>query len=196
MVDGVTPALAKDMETFERLGAVARGAFAEIFQGRPYETEVVMLWREETAHGPIWCRGMLDAWCPSLGIAADPKFTDQDAGETTFARQANDIGYAIQNVWYTRGVAALEPRLAGRVKFRHISIETAEPYDWQAHDLTGKFRALAESQIGVAVDRFASCLHAGVWPGYEPGVRRVDPPTYAFNSWFDAGAGEYADQAA
>src|SRR5207237_808533 len=81
-------------------------ALVLVFMGEPGLPEVVIAWKIETKHGEIWCRAMVDAWCPSLMMAVDLKSTT-DASSEAAAKKIERDGIDTQAAWYSRGLGHL-----------------------------------------------------------------------------------------
>lgn len=141
-------------------------------QGHEYHTEVVIAWREDvevmpSLVVPIWCRAMLDVWCPALGLALDVKTAaaaDDEACDKAFSN-----GYAIQDAWYLRGLNALADKTdKGRARFGFLFVESEAPYLPRDVSASEAYRHGARMLIERAQWQFARCLHHNEWPGYEP----------------------------
>jgi len=144
----------------------------EACQGEPYETEVVIAWTETveltpSLHVEVWCRAMLDVWCPTLGLALDVK-TCRGADDDTVDRAFAD-GYAVQDAWYLRGLNALaEQTEKGRARFGFLFVESEAPYLPRDVSASEAYRHGAKMLIERALWLFARGIHTQEWPGYEP----------------------------
>src|SRR5678815_517892 len=66
-----------------------------------------------------------------------------DAHPERCMRTAENLGYAIAAAAYPRALAALYPRLAGRITHQFLFCETKRPYAiWDPERLSGVFREL------------------------------------------------------
>jgi hypothetical protein len=141
-------------------------------EGHPYETEVVIAWQERvelmpSLHVDVWCRAMLDVWCPSIGLALDVK-TCRAADDDTVDRAFAD-GYAVQDAWYLRGLNALAGQTEkGRARFGFLFVESEAPYLPRDVSASEGYRHGARMLIERALWQFARCIHHNDWPGYEP----------------------------
>lgn len=145
-------------------------------RGEPYETEVVMAWQREVNGFRIWCRGMIDVWCPSLGLALDVK-TCTDAGDKSVGR-AFATGYANQHEWYRSGIEAITGD-HGRTRFGFLFVEKEAPFLSRYAEADEAFRWAAQQMNDRAAAIFARCLKAGEWPGYTPIT--ASPPAWWLN---------------
>ena len=132
---------------------------------QPYQTEVVMAWRKQVNGFPIWCRAMIDVWCPALNLALDVK-TCADAGDKSINR-AFATGYAFQDTFYRGGIETLTGE-HGRTRFGFLFIEKDAPFLSRYAECDEAFRHGAQISISHAEATFAACMKSGDWPGYQP----------------------------
>jgi hypothetical protein len=172
---GLTPVKAHEFAECERQADVMRvrieQTLADLNGGvlPEYQTEAVMVWREETAAGPIWCKLMADVWCASLGIILDPKFTSR-LGDGVFEAHATAMGWDIQAAWYQRGATVLHPEMAGRIRFANLCVHPDPPHVSRAREADEATRYSCETEIDRAKEIFGRCLYADEWPGYPRGI--------------------------
>lgn len=161
-------ALDEAMEMADRV----RPYIVEACRGEPYETEVVIAWQETvelmpSLHVEIWCRAMLDVWCPSLGLALDVKTCA--AADDEWCDKAFSNGYAVQDAWYLRGLNAIADQTEkGRARFGFLFVESEAPYLARDVSASEAYRHGARMLIERAMWTFARCIHHDDWPGYEP----------------------------
>lgn len=162
---GKTPVL---VEAFARANTTAeaiRAGLADRGIVLDGESEVAIEWNEESAHGPVQCRGMLDHVWLTRGVIVDLKVT-HDAAPTSVERTSENLGYGIQSAAYTRALTAFDPSLAGRVDFLFVFAEPEEPYAINVCRPDGMFRELGERRWLRAVSTWAECLATDTWPAY------------------------------
>lgn len=156
----------------EEMAARVRPHILQACRGEAYDTEVVIAWEEvveltPSLHVGIWCRAMLDVWCPALGLALDVKTcaaADDDACDKAFSN-----GYAVQDAWYLRGINALaEQTEKGRARFGFLFVESEAPYLARDVSASEGYRHAANMMIDRALWLFARGIHTKEWPGYEP----------------------------
>ena len=179
--NGRIPILEAELVKARDMAAILKRQIAEALDGAPYETEVVMCWQETTQYGKIWCRGMIDVWCPSKALALDPKGLSTPATSRAFSRTAADSGYDIQAVFYRRGLEVLLPDLRGKVRFANLVVESGPPHGAQSFELDEPSFYVAERQVVQAMELFAKCLHHRSWPGYPRGLQPLSTPPYYQN---------------
>lgn len=182
---GRLPVLAHVFEEAELTASALRQRLADLVdpstqEARPVEfagrSEVAILWRELSPHGPIWCRGRLDHLDPDRALILDLKTTERSAHPEAVGRSALDYGYPIQRAAYVSAVTKLWPHLGGRVRFEVISAETNPPYAVTVGELDGTLRALGEGQWSRAVDEWGLWTSLDRWPGY--GRARIEAPPW------------------
>jgi hypothetical protein len=153
------------------MAELVRAKIVETLGGAPYETEVPIFWTEEVTLPSgrvvtVWCRGMLDVWCPSLAWVLDVKTMSGLASDEGIAKQIENNDYAVQGRFYPRGVERILPELAGRVKFDFLWIEAGEPYGHRATPLDGSTRHTGDLMVDMGLQAFAEGMASGVWPSY------------------------------
>ena len=170
---GLIPVKQAEFEKAQAMATTIREGIERETRGEPYQTEVVMAWRRTVGDFDIWCRGMLDVWCPSLNLALDVK-TCLDAGDRAIPRLFAG-GYANQDAWYRSGLDAISGD-PGRVRFGFLFVEKAEPYLYRYAEADEAFRYGAQLINDRAAAIFARCLKSGEWPGYRPII--ATPPAW------------------
>lgn len=146
-------------------------------------SELAIEWHEATPHGPVQCRCMMDhviAWAwrdddpPHVVDIRDPAAraaTIYDlkigiANPRRVERSADDQGHAIQAAAYPRALAALVPRLAGRIEFRFLFCEPLRPFAVWDPTLAGTFAEIGARRWLRAVRAWGEGLATGHWPAY------------------------------
>jgi hypothetical protein len=142
------------------------------------ESEIAIEWHEDSAHGPVLCRCMLDHLWLGDGRILDLKITG-NAAPNAVERNAESMGYAIQEAAYRRALVALEPGLAGRVDFLFAFAEAEQPYAMNIARGDGMFREIGERRWLRAVETWARCMAEDNWPAYGAGVNPLSPPPWA-----------------
>ena len=170
IANGLTPMIESAFAEAQVMAEVLRHKFEVMLDGAPYQTEVAIVWKEETPVGEIYCRGRLDVWCPDLNIVIDPKITAKlgnGRGGREEAKWHNiNMGWDRQAAFYCRGIERLEPRREGKVQFFDIMVKPVEPFTTRTvrHDMIWKRTSLYECLE--PMELFAKCQASGSWPGY------------------------------
>lgn len=201
IADGFTPVTAVEFAACEAMADILRQRIQQelndIADERKierdgnisYETEVVFTWQEPTPYGPIWCRGMLDVWCEQLMVALDPKIT-----KLMHARvrpQMEAMGWDRQGVFYERGLNAIFPKHAGRIRFADLMVNPKPPHVYRAMGISKAWQAAITPDIDRCIKQFSHCLYANVWPGYPKGIEILEPTSWKLKAAMEA---ELADE--
>lgn len=170
MVDAAKAQLARHLD--------AKDAFTD---GKP---EMMAVWKEETAHGEIWCRCLVD-WLPNDKTADlfDYKTTSASANPDNYVRQVFEIGHDLQAAFYRRGLYKLGA-WAG-MNFNFVVQETAAPYALSVIGLSPSVMEMADQKVEMAIDQWAWCVANDRWSGYPNRTAYVDAPVYAEQKWLD-----------
>lgn len=142
------------------------------------ESEIAIEWYEQSPFGPVLCRCMMDHLWLGDGRVLDLKITS-NAAPSSVERNAENMGYAIQEAAYRRALVALEPGLAGRIDFLFAFVEADDIYAMNLCRGDGVFRELGERRWLRAVTTWAECLHNNHWPAYGAGVNPLTAPAWA-----------------
>lgn len=188
--EGLCPALRHAFEEAEVMAEVIQERVKRVLDGASYETEVPIVWLEETPAGPIYCRGMLDIWCRERATILDPKVTanlgNGRPGAEKVERHAVNMGWDLQAGFYTRGVERLIPELDGRVRFGNLMIKPEAPFTsrllWPS--ITAKRTAIYQARPAMLL--FAQCQAAGRWPAYPEEGETLELPSFEENRRLEA----------
>lgn len=179
--DGLTPIKRADFEEAEVMATVVRERIKRVLDGADYQTEVVFMYEEQTAAGPIWVRGMMDVWCEERAMILDPKVTaniyDGRDG-SKLARHLLDMGWDRQGALYPHALGQIFPKLAGRIGFRDLMVKPEAPYTSRLVRIRKDWEYSAVKQCQLAFERFGACLYAGRWPGFGDDVYEVEMPAW------------------
>ena len=114
-------------------------------------------------------------------IAGDLK-SARDASPKGFERAIRQHGYDVQQGWYQD---VRELITGERGQFRFIAVESFPPYlvavyklDYSYEDM-GKVKALAARMT------YRQCLDEHTWPGYDLGVKEIQPSQSAIYDYMD-----------
>lgn len=94
------------------------------------------------------------------------------ASESEFAKTCVDFGYHIQAAFYLD--------LTGASRFVFCAVEDEPPYAANLIELDAEAVALGRSAYRRALQAYAACVASGDWPGYAPGIKRVNLPAWAY----------------
>lgn len=160
------------------------------FEGGRHEH--VLTWQEDTPHGRIWCRAMVD-WVSATDEdgqtcrVADLKNRSGDMSFRSLRQAVEYDGHYIQAVHYLRGlqVCGLRPE-----SFTFVFAETGEPFDVVPITLDANWLEIGRRRWARAVNTFAKCLQTGVWPGRTDRPLEAYPPQYLIDQELLTGATE------
>lgn len=153
------------------------------------KSEQVVVWEEETEHGPIRCRGMMDHLWLSQAAVFDLK-NCRSAHPKAVRSHVMEYGYPVQASAYRSALRKLNPEMAGRESFtwgfveqmplgspKRVLITVAQP--------SGLMREYGDAQWAKACNLWAWCLKNDRWPDYTGDeVLSLDPPGWAVNEEF------------
>lgn len=172
------PVLTRDLIRSRDMALILRDTIEQEFCHEEYFTEVMLCWEEETPSGLIWCRSLIDAYCPSRAYALDPKVLRTPATAEAFGANAAKSGYDIQDAFIRRGLGRVLPDLEGRLRFSNLVMESAAPHGHSVFEPDGPSRAAAELQVQDAINIWGRCLHSRTWPSYPAGRRPYSTPAW------------------
>jgi hypothetical protein len=157
-------------------------------------SEVKIEWEDEATDGSrVLCRGQLDHIVGDR-IIYDLKIVDSAHPEAC-SRQAYAYGYDIQGAAYVRALSDLYPENAGRIDFVLLFAEPEPPFAvWPAR-FSGDMRHLGETRWQRAVDLWATCMAAKLWPGYADEIATLEAPAWALSREMSKQASEAAEAA-
>lgn len=165
-----------------KIALVVQEKIRVALDGADYETEVPFFWQERPAAyslnpdiPPTWCSGMLDVWCDERSIALDPKVTSAVVGPL---RAFVNFGWDLQAAWYRRGLEAIMPDRAGRIRFANILVKPMEPFTSRLISINEAWRHGAERECLRALRIFQECTRTGIWPSYPDTVEEMDAPSW------------------
>jgi hypothetical protein len=171
---GVAIVKQAELDKANEMAARIREAIEAETRGHLYQTEVVIAWKMTVSGFPIWCRAMLDVWCPSLNLALDVKKT-RSASDKAIDSAMAGYGYAGQYSFYLDGICTLHESKE-RPRFGFLFVEDSAPFLPRYAECSEAFRSEAGSGIWRAATIFARCLQSGEWPGYRPHTSQ--PPAW------------------
>lgn len=179
---GLIPMLPHEHETTKAASGELRRALQDLLPC-PIEDcyrEVVMVWQE----GGMWRRAMVDLVTPDLRLFVDLKSTESSVDAASCTRKVYDMGYHIQDAFYTRGADVLDPDGAGRREFIFLFAEQGAPHAVSSPIIVSEAgRTLARSQVEVGCALWDSCMSRNHWPGYSQYAHHAEPPPWTISRW-------------
>lgn len=95
------------------------------------------------------------------------------------------FGWDIQAAWYQRGLAAINPEWAGRVRFANLLIHPQPPHRHRMVQISEAWREIAEGDCLRALATFRRCMADNYWPGYADSIEMLEPPPWAVRQAMD-----------
>jgi hypothetical protein len=182
---GNTPLLKDDHERAVRVRDaffIRLGEFGLREKFEAGRSEVTLLTDEGSG---AFCRVRLDRLTimetEGKAIIFDPKLCES-ANPSHLPRQVINMGYVVQEAYYTQALQHVRPDLAGRIRFVYLFQETEFPFAMTPVELNGEFKCIGVSKICRAVDAWKKCLADGRWPGYTKEIITLEPPAWALNA--------------
>jgi len=182
---GKTPILAHDKE---RADALHKAFFMRLKEFNLLEkfeagkSEVTILTDEGAG---VFCRVRLDRLHideqAGMVYIFDPKFCES-ANPSSLPKQVINMGYVVQEAYYTQALQRVRPDLSGRIKFIYLFIEDHFPFSMTPVELNGEFKLIGVSKVCRAIDAWKKCLADGRWPGYTKELLTLEPPAWALNA--------------
>lgn len=169
--DGATPVT---RAVFDTAAAMADAVMSHPLASRwlaDGSPEQSMFWtHNETG---VRCRGRID-W---LGF---DKITDlksaADASPEGFARAAYNLGYSIQNYWYSEGFEQITGEM---LPFAFIVCEPEPPYLVGCYELDDEFFYHGAAKAKQARQMFRDCTESGLWPDWPTDQHTLSLPRWA-----------------
>lgn len=96
------------------------------------------------------------------------------ASETEFAKTCVDYGYHVQAAFYLD--------LTGASRFLFCAVEDEAPFAANLIELDSEAIALGRRTYRNTLNAYAACVRTGEWPGYPPGIKRVNLPPWAYKA--------------
>jgi hypothetical protein len=174
---GKIPALSEAYARATESAAIVRNRLSGYGIELDGVSEQAILWTEQTPHGSIWCRGLLDHLRVERVQVIDLK-TCRSAHPRACASHVIEYGYDVQQEAYTRALDRAFPDLVGRWDFVFVFAETVEPYAVTPARLDAMMRERGRRRWEQACGMWAHCLKQNVWPGYVDEVVYLESPPW------------------
>lgn len=172
---GMTPLKSSEVDGIEAMREVAHKRLADIgVTLDPARSELVALAEIDG----IWCRSMLDHVPLDAGAPIYDLKTCESAAPAACEKSIMNYGYDVQAEHYRQvwKAATGEDR-----PFRFIFQEKSAPYEVCVVELGDDSLMMARKKIARAREIWRICLRDNHWPGYPPGVHRIE-----LSEWFHA----------
>lgn len=183
---GTTPLKAAEVAQIEAMRVVAMDRLSTIgIDLDPARSELSALAQIEG----VWCRAMMD------NVPLDPRQpiwdfkTCENASPEACERAVMSYGYDLQAEHYRQVWRAVtgEDRA-----FRFIFQEKTAPFEVCVIELGSETLAMARKRLSRAREIWRICLRDNRWPGYPPGIHRVELPEWFQARWLERESAEAA----
>ncbi|MGV0595663.1 PD-(D/E)XK nuclease-like domain-containing protein [Mycolicibacterium porcinum] len=173
---GAVPISTADYEIAQAMAATVRNndhAAGLLSQG---DAEISGYWHDPATDARLrWRADWLHPGRNRL-IIVDYKST-KSAEPHAFWKSVSDYGYHQQDAWYRDGVIACG--IDDDPLFLFIAQEKEYPFEVTVHESKPEDVERARALNRKAIDLWARCRQSGEWPGYPPGVHKIQHPSYA-----------------
>jgi exodeoxyribonuclease VIII len=131
----------------------------------------------------VQCKARPDYTAPDKSFIVDVK-TSSDATMQGFARSIANYGYHVQAQFYRHGSSTVYGTAMPR--WFWLVVETEPPFGVAAFSATPKMLSYADARIEQALALYKQCVAVNYWPGYEPTIREIELPAWAYRENTDA----------
>jgi PDDEXK-like domain of unknown function (DUF3799) len=177
--EGKIPILTHDYHDLMEVTRRVSARCAELGFALDGRSEVAIEFTEESKHGLVTCRCMIDHVRDEQLQLIDLKRV-ANVNPRDLPRAIAEYGYDIQRAAYLRAYELLTGQ-TGRAEFVFLFFEPEPPYEVVPAFLGGPSRHYGDSRWQRAVDLWGKLLAEGTypWPGYSEGAIVIDVPPYA-----------------
>jgi hypothetical protein len=135
--------------------------------GAPEQTVV---WQER-----VWCRARIDWLLDDRSLMIDYKTTEASNPDDFIRSSMVQYGYDTQDVFYTRGMAAL----GFKSMMLFLVQEVTPPYCCYIVECAESMREMARRKVQRAIDLWSECIATNTWPAYPNAVYMAEAPMWA-----------------
>lgn len=191
VADGQEPILAKHRARASALVVAARqqlhaAEWPDAFSKG--QGEVVVAWQEDG----LWFRTLID-WMVSPVELYDLKTSGISCAPHNIGRVAADAGWDIQAAMHERALDAVDPKNAGRRRFRFVAVENEPPYALVPVEMSEVWMTMGRKKLGIAIDIWRECMAADKWPAYPATPITPEYPGYMESRWLAREVAEYSE---
>lgn len=188
---GVEPVLAAHYEAATEMVTSARAQIAlheadDAF--RFGSAEAVLVWQEDG----LWFRTMIDWLHDDLLTIDDFKTSGLSAAPHGLGYMMVNAGWDVQAAMFERGLDILDPKNAGRRRFRFIVQENQPPFALSVVQLGEGAMTMGRKKLQTAVDIWKRCIATNTWPGYVPRVITPEYPGFKESQWLERELTEFS----
>lgn len=189
---GKEPVLEKHLATATEMVASALAQLEKHEASDAFQNgagEVVLIWEEDG----IWFRQMVDWLHDDLLTVDDMKTTGLSVAPHTLGMMMVNAGWDVQAAMAERGLAILDPKNAGRRRFRFIAQENEKPYALTVAQTGESALTMGRKKLQVAADIWRVCIETGHFPGYTRHTVIPEYPGFAETRWLEREENEFSE---
>lgn len=140
------------------------------------DAELSYVWVEDG----VWMKIRTDWISKNRTLILDYKTTGVSVNPYDLGRFIASMSYDIQDVFYCRGVKAVEGTEA---RFIFLFQEDEEPYFCSFVELPDIVKAMGEQKVENGIFIWKECMASQNWPGYPAHIVNVNYPKWAITDW-------------
>lgn len=181
---GKEPVLKKHVDEAHMMALAAQLQLQQCGWGEAFREgagEVVLAWEEDG----IWLRTMIDWLGADLTSCYDLKTGGVSFAPHLIGRKMVDDGWDVQAAMHERALNALDPKRAGRRKFRFVGLENYLPYALVPVEMTEAWLTMGRKKLDYAIGQWRRCIETGVWQGYGSEIVRPEYPGWKETEWLN-----------
>lgn len=144
--------------------------------------EVMIAWQEDG----IWCRALIDWLHDDLRTVDDYKTSGMSMAPHVIGLRAETAGWHIQAAFIERGLDVLDPKGAGRRRFRWIGQEqSGRPYALTSMHMDEHWLTMGRKKVAAAMMLWRHAMETGRWSGYPARAIVPDYPGFRESQWLE-----------
>jgi hypothetical protein len=128
---------------------------------------------------------MIDWLTNDLREVWDLKTSGMSASPYATGKLMASAGWHVQCAMHERILDALDPKGAGRRKYRYVCQENEPPYALTVNEIGEAALTIGRKQIDWAVRMWRHCMEKDVWPSYPPRIIMPELPGWAESGWLN-----------
>jgi hypothetical protein len=151
--------------------------------------EVALIWQEDG----LWFRSLVDWLSFDCRTVDDYKSGGVSVAPHVIGMRMVDQGWDIQAAMIERGLDVLDPKNAGRRRFRFIAQENKPPYALTVCQLSESVMTMGRKKLQAAVNIWRQCIESNDWPAYINRVITPEYPGWQETRWLEREVNEFAE---
>lgn len=132
----------------------------------------------------VWCRCLID-WMVDATMLYDFKTSAQSCAPHALDVKVAADGWDIQAAMQERCLDAVDPKNAGRRRFRFVAQENEPPFALTVVELPESVMTMGRKKLDMATMVWRVCMANNVWPAYPTDIHIASYPGWAEKRWLD-----------